>query len=264
MFVDSQQKEISTFLTKLWECKVIPLVLCPPLLTSLDDPFKAKWSMLAKVYSIIRDQVGKINAPLGEFLDLACPHIGIIPTDEYLSKLHWHMITIQGKRVLRQFANPNLSEMEDHYKHSNLSEGDILAHCSNHGYMPPSNEVFDNKRDKGQHLMVSLPHFNPTPQKLIFIQEAVRDPMAMAAHIYDLPIDHQFFNTSGPDMVWTGRMTDIYNPNDNSNMFSAGLKNEHYEVLEISDFAQTATYLAQLGPPLPPIQPECKWKMWKF
>lgn len=166
--------------------------------------------MLARVYSIIRDRVGKTKAPLGGFLDLACPYIGIIQTDEYLSKLHWQMFIRHGKKEFRQTAEPNIFEMDGHIKHSNLSEADIISHCINHGYLSAAKGVFDDMNDKGQRLMVSLPHFNPTREKVVFIQEAARDPMALAAHIYDLPLEHQFFNASAPDMVWTGRMTDIY------------------------------------------------------
>ena len=45
MFTSLPQKEISGFLTFMWKV----------------DPFKAKWSVLAKAYSIIRDHQGKLN-----------------------------------------------------------------------------------------------------------------------------------------------------------------------------------------------------------
>jgi hypothetical protein len=60
IFTTFQQKNISGFLTRMWQ----------------EDPFKAKWAIVAKAYSIIRDKVGKAHAPLDIFLQTVCPHIG--------------------------------------------------------------------------------------------------------------------------------------------------------------------------------------------
>lgn len=60
VFTSFQQKEISGFLTLMWRA----------------DPFHAKWALAAKAWSVIRDKVGKDAAPLDEFLQLVCPHIG--------------------------------------------------------------------------------------------------------------------------------------------------------------------------------------------
>jgi hypothetical protein len=60
IFTTFQQKDISGFLKRMWNA----------------DPFKAKWTIVAKAYSIIRDKVGKAQAPLDVFLQIVCPHIG--------------------------------------------------------------------------------------------------------------------------------------------------------------------------------------------
>ena len=60
IFVTFQQKDISGFLTRMWQA----------------DPFHAKWTIAAKAYSVIRDKVGKLRAPLDFFLNIVCPHIG--------------------------------------------------------------------------------------------------------------------------------------------------------------------------------------------
>lgn len=60
IFNTYQQKDASGYLTLLWR----------------EDPFQAKWSIVAKGYSVIRSKVNKDVAPLGKFLELVCPHIG--------------------------------------------------------------------------------------------------------------------------------------------------------------------------------------------
>ncbi|KAL9085508.1 MAG: hypothetical protein Q9165_007553 [Trypethelium subeluteriae] len=69
IFLDCQQKAISLLLTVLWQ----------------GNHFQAKWTVLAKVYSKIRDQQGKDNANLSKFLELVTPFIGIIASVDYLS-----------------------------------------------------------------------------------------------------------------------------------------------------------------------------------
>lgn len=71
MFTSFQQKDISGFLTYLWQT----------------DPFKAKWSILAKAYSIIRDSKGKGKAPLDSYLAINGPFIGIVPPEKYLEMI---------------------------------------------------------------------------------------------------------------------------------------------------------------------------------
>ncbi|KAL9080106.1 MAG: hypothetical protein Q9157_001066 [Trypethelium eluteriae] len=69
IFLDFRQKAISLLLTVLWQ----------------GNHFQARWTVLAKVYSKIRDQQGKDNADLSKFLELVTPFIGIIASAEYLS-----------------------------------------------------------------------------------------------------------------------------------------------------------------------------------
>ncbi|KAL1640227.1 hypothetical protein SLS58_007178 [Diplodia intermedia] len=48
---------------------------------------KAKWTVIPKTDSIIRDQIGSDNAPMDAFLNLVCPHIGIISRENHLNTL---------------------------------------------------------------------------------------------------------------------------------------------------------------------------------
>lgn len=244
IFTGAQQKEISTYLTTLWQ----------------QDPFKAKWSILAKVYSIIRDCRGKALAPLDKFLEIACPAIGIISIQNYLIKLNWVMhIQDDGSKKLIQTTPPDLTAMENHYKHSSMSETDIIALCINRGYMPAAKEVFRDMDDKGQRLMVSLPQFNPTPEKVEFLRETSKDPLAMAAKIFGVDINHSYVELNAPELIWTGRMTDIYNPPDNTFAVAQGLDNEFYNTFDLSNPLQTSNYLASLGYDPVEIQTTRRW-----
>jgi hypothetical protein len=53
------------------------------------DPNKSLWSLMAKAWSIIRDQVGKDNAPLDQFFQIVCPFLNIPPPEVYLDYCGW-------------------------------------------------------------------------------------------------------------------------------------------------------------------------------
>lgn len=69
------QKIKSKILTVLWQA----------------DPFEAKWSILAKSYSILRGDRDKKEVPLDRFLELCAPLIGVIPADIYLEVMGWQL-----------------------------------------------------------------------------------------------------------------------------------------------------------------------------
>jgi hypothetical protein len=61
VFSGHQQKDISGFLNIIWK----------------EELHGAKWTIIAKAYSTIRDSVGKLNAPLRIFLNIVCPYINV-------------------------------------------------------------------------------------------------------------------------------------------------------------------------------------------
>lgn len=110
-----QQKEISGFLTILWQ----------------NDPFKAKWSILAKSYSLIRDSQGKANAPLEKFLAINGPLIGIIEPAYYLEALSWEVaVDEDGQTVMRRHGN----SIDQHLLITNVSVNDVIRNSYNQGY----------------------------------------------------------------------------------------------------------------------------------
>jgi hypothetical protein len=80
-------KKLSQPLGTLWDC----------------DPNKSKWSLMAKAWSIMRDQLGKDNVPLEEFFRHACPYLKIPPPQVYLQQLGWVLgIDQHGAPVVEQ------------------------------------------------------------------------------------------------------------------------------------------------------------------
>ncbi|KAI9853613.1 MAG: hypothetical protein M1813_002045 [Trichoglossum hirsutum] len=122
IFVTSQQKDISGFLTHLWQT----------------DPFKAKWILLAKAYSLVRDAVGKNNAPLDSFIEIVATFIGIIPSRDYLSKLGWE-ISVDSSTGQNNFCrrfNPDFDTFDEALRTTTHSVTDIIGHISESSYMP--------------------------------------------------------------------------------------------------------------------------------
>lgn len=118
IFAHWQQKEISGFLTRMWQ----------------SDPFKAKWTIVAKAYSIIRDQVGKDRAPLGEFLQIVCPLVGIISPADYLDMLGWMKPHGGVTEMVRWFV-PDMNQFGVQLRVTNISADDIVRHCREIGYI---------------------------------------------------------------------------------------------------------------------------------
>lgn len=120
MFTSLQQKDISGFLTYLWQT----------------DPFKAKWSILAKAYSRIRDSKGKAKAPLDSYLAINGPLIGIVPPEKYLEMLGWKIVAgDDGGRLLRRDFDVDVSSLDQDLLTSNVSVNDIIKHSYASGYI---------------------------------------------------------------------------------------------------------------------------------
>jgi hypothetical protein len=132
MFPDTQQKYCSGFLTKLWN----------------QDPRRNKWALVAKVYSFIRDHVGKSRINLSAFLGVVCPMMKIIHPDDYLQTLGWISAQdAEGNLLLRQDKakmSANLQALVDN-EHP-ITEFDLLTDVLTAGYF----------EDVAQHLQVRL------------------------------------------------------------------------------------------------------------
>lgn len=103
------------------------------------DPFKAKWSIVAKGYSIIRERKAKDDAPLDKYLSLICPHIGIIPMDDYMSVMGWEIVEENGEMRMESRFTPDLASFPENILTTNLSAEEVVALCYHAGYVNDDN-----------------------------------------------------------------------------------------------------------------------------
>ncbi|KAI9740099.1 MAG: hypothetical protein M1818_004850 [Claussenomyces sp. TS43310] len=286
IFTHIQQKEASTYLTILWQ----------------EDPFKAKWTVIAKAWSIIRDAVGKPKAPLDKFLRIACPAIGIISAKEYLERRNWSMVpTAEGGLALKQTYPQNLNKLRGENVDVMMSEFELMQLAINAGYMPTGSEVFTNMNNNTHRILASEPGYNPSEAKLRFIKAAHNDPKAIAAHILGFDIDHPFLQVSSapgrefvvtypemnqtqgyieaghhaqvptpeqPSYKWTGSMAELYHPSEPALDFDRVLKHKTFEMTDLGMPAALDKYLMANGfeseflQPNLPDDPSFQYSFW--
>lgn len=147
------QKVISGFLTHLWQA----------------DPTKAKWAILAKAYSEIRDKVGKKRAPLPPFLAINAPFVGVIDPDDYLRIHGWEIIDRDGQTILRRAARPDGAAYGVSMLTTNASVDDVIRNSCSNGYTNEDNFGFTDPSGGMSFMMaaaaqpVNDPSFGPLP-----------------------------------------------------------------------------------------------------
>ena len=98
------------------------------------DPFKAKWSIIAKAYSEIRDAQGRENAPLNLFLEIAAVGLYIIAPSEYLFQLGWETRMENDDCHLARVRVPDLSSFDSRILSTTLSVPELIECCRHYGY----------------------------------------------------------------------------------------------------------------------------------
>ncbi|KAI1910784.1 hypothetical protein LOZ39_003445 [Ophidiomyces ophidiicola] len=97
------------------------------------DPFKGKWAILAKAYSVIRDKHSE-QVSLESFLALNGPFIGIVPAADYLAIMGLKLVEGSDKQysiaTTSHQANVNPLDLI-----TNLSSDDIVDYCYQTGYV---------------------------------------------------------------------------------------------------------------------------------
>ncbi|KKK13071.1 hypothetical protein AOCH_007050 [Aspergillus ochraceoroseus] len=119
IFPDLTQKAKSGILRFLWQ----------------NDPFKAKWTILAKAYSIIRDD-HDTEVALESFLNLNANVIGVPEPSRYLDAMGWQL-NAEGPQQYTmariRITTPTEAELSTNY-----SVSDIINHCYAAGYVSES------------------------------------------------------------------------------------------------------------------------------
>ena len=95
------------------------------------DPFKAKWTILAKAYSAIRDIQGKVNSPLDQFLAMSTPLVGIIEPHQYLEALGWNFIAETDGHIVIQREDP---KFDADALSTSVSVNGVIRNCYMQGY----------------------------------------------------------------------------------------------------------------------------------
>lgn len=118
MFPELTQKAKSGILRFLWQ----------------NDPFKAKWAILAKAYSKIRDEhSGSRGVCLETFLNLNAGYIGVLEPSLYLETMGWELTVDEDHQYTMarvSHATTNESDVSTNY-----SVNDIVNHCYEAGYV---------------------------------------------------------------------------------------------------------------------------------
>lgn len=126
MFPDLTQKARSGILKFLWS----------------NDSFKAKWAILAKAYSIIRDDHdGEVT--LEQFLSLNAPFIRIIEPVRYLEMMGWELSVDEEQQYT--MAKVKAVTPIDTEVATNYSVDDVVKHCYDVGL------VFETQRTHNDH-----------------------------------------------------------------------------------------------------------------
>lgn len=121
MFPEITQKAKSGILRFLWQ----------------NDPFKAKWAILAKAYSKIRDEhSGARGVCLETFLNLNAGYIGILEPSLYLEKMGWELTVDENHQyTMARVSHETINESD---VSTNFSVSDIVNHCYDTGYVSRS------------------------------------------------------------------------------------------------------------------------------
>ena len=233
------QKDASTYLTQFWKL----------------DPFKAKWTIVARAYSKIRDEVGKPKAPLDKYLKLVCPQIGLIPVEEYLQKMNWVVYTGEnGALVFYHTSEVDVQALGFHIAHSLMTENDVVHFCSNMGYLPTvvaqkiagpnwslASAPIPQSQAPQQSLLASGPALPATAINPLFLTAATANPASISKAIFGFDL-HGVVKAdpehSPQTYEWTGSMADLYNPAEGSidfeHFFETDGPNE-FNATDISD-----------------------------
>ncbi len=95
------------------------------------DPFKGKWAIIAKSYSVLRDSLGKENAPLDKFLAISCSLMAIIEPTQYFVIMGWEIVTAEnGEPFMCRNENP----IDARLFSNTLSVNDVICHSYYEGY----------------------------------------------------------------------------------------------------------------------------------
>ncbi|KAJ4182530.1 hypothetical protein NW755_010297 [Fusarium falciforme] len=178
MFPDIQQKTVSGFLTTLWN----------------KEAQRNKWALIAKVYSFVRDHLGKGKVNLAAFLALCCPIMRMIDPADYLDTLGWVVQeNPEGAMAITQVQDDEHSvestSAPDAYP---TSEIELLASLIESGYLPEHGPGLIQLMSQNNNGIMTL-SVDKVDKKKEFIDSLVKDPYQATEQILGAVYDHAYF-----------------------------------------------------------------------
>ncbi|GAB7345947.1 hypothetical protein MBLNU457_4174t1 [Dothideomycetes sp. NU457] len=170
VFRSFQQKEISGLMTRLWQ----------------NDPFKAKWSIIAKAYSMIREHTAKSAAPLDTFLALICPYIGMVGRDEYLAVMGWSVDEEDGQKKMKRRFIPETRLFPEKILTTNLSAEQVVSYCYEAGYVQTDGSNIMSGRSEEATLTMAA---QPPSMPLYFDRQSADELGMYPAQSYSSNVD---------------------------------------------------------------------------
>ncbi|KAH7381673.1 MAT1-1-1 mating-type protein [Pyrenochaeta sp. MPI-SDFR-AT-0127] len=112
-------KKLSNLMGAIWEA----------------DPNKSLWSLMAKAWSTIRDQIGKDKAPLDHFFRIICPYLNMPSPETYLECQGWALaINKEGEPTISRDLTAEPASRSGGVADMALSVEDIISYCQSTGY----------------------------------------------------------------------------------------------------------------------------------
>lgn len=178
MFPDVQQKTVSGFLTTLWN----------------KEAQRNKWALIAKVYSFVRDHLGKAKVNLAAFLALCCPIMRMVDPADYLDTLGWVVQeNAEGAMTIIQVQDDEHSvestSVPDVYP---TSEIELLASLVESGYLPEYGPALVQLMSQNNNGMMTL-SVDKVDKKKEFIDALVKNPYQATEQILGPVYDHAYF-----------------------------------------------------------------------
>jgi hypothetical protein len=172
LFPEVQQKTASGFLTALWN----------------KDSHRNKWALIAKVYSFVRDQIGRDKVSLSYFLNVACPIMKIIDPSAYLSTFGWSVEDEDGSpKLVQTECSMEISQAALQSSDYPNTENDLLSAIINVGYLPDDSINLIERMNANSNGIMTTPSralpVHSTKEKAAFMKAIEADPFQAAREL---------------------------------------------------------------------------------
>ncbi|KAK5998934.1 Mating-type protein MAT-1 [Cladobotryum mycophilum] len=174
LFPDVQQKTASGFLTALWN----------------KDPFRNKWALVAKVYSFVRDEIGRDKVSLSYFLGLSCPLMKITEPAVYLETFGWCVEDDETgtSKLFQTETGTTITETNLQLEGCPSTENELLLAVINVGYFPDeSPNLVERMNTSSNGIMTTATSTLPVPytrEKLDFMKTIRNDPIQASKELF--------------------------------------------------------------------------------